>query len=162
MNFLTNTRFDIDNNVLKPIKQTSEELLGKEKLNHSTDTINTMLSMPQPSTPGNVVCVFIPFMLHNGLEKCPLKTFFQSCRHANISFDVQQRQGVVWMLPDLLQSLAVGIMATGSCYPQALKYAHQALDFLSKQYQWLKVSPHSDRLEVAVVKSKLTILLKRE
>lgn len=126
------------------------------------DSINTMLSAPTPAIiNSSVVYVYIPFMLHEGLKECQLKTFFQNCRYANVSFDVQQRQGVVFTLPDVLQSLSLGMIATAGSYSQALKFGQNALDFLTKQYPWLEQSDRRDRLEVTTVKSKLTILLKR-
>jgi len=65
--------------------------------------MNTMLSASPPANlSSSVVYIFVPFMLHEGLKQSHLKSFFQSCRYANVSFDVQRRQGVVFMLPDVM------------------------------------------------------------
>jgi hypothetical protein len=167
LNFLTNSQFDIDSNQIKVNRRNTEDMLNNQaKLNQSSDSANTMLSAPSPAASNtNAVYVYFPFMLYDGFKECQIKSFFQSCRFGNVSFDVVQRQGVVFMLLDVLQSMSIGLIATASSYSQALKYGQTALDFLTKQYPWLdglRQDEHCDRIELTTIKSKLAILLKRQ
>lgn len=86
LQFVTGGRFDVQTGKIK------KESVKTVKLNESSDSIHTMMSLPQNiSQSDEVYSVYFPYFSYRGLEKCNLREFFQSCRYANISFDVKER-----------------------------------------------------------------------
>ena len=54
---------------------------------------------------------YIPFMLHFGLSEKQTASFFQLCRIAGISFDLENKYGTTFVLLGSLQN-TIGILTT--------------------------------------------------
>jgi IQ domain-containing protein H len=77
--------------------------------------------------------LYIPYLHHPGLGKVLYKTFFYMCRVQGISFDLEDRKGTAFLLPDSLQSCVLGIMSMGNTQLQVLKMMGETLDFVGSQ-----------------------------
>lgn len=159
--FVSNSKYDISANILQQMKKTKEADFGKLE----TLSNYSMVSAPQPPPSAlPPVFLFFPFISHNPLKSSNFKAFFQTMRFGNVSFDIAQRQGVVFQMYDGLTSGVLGLVATANGLKNTLKFASDALDLLAKQFVNLEkgTEDRTDKLELAIVKSKVMILAKRE
>ena len=77
--------------------------------------------------------LYLPYIHHPGLGKVLYKTFFYMCRVQGISFDLEERKGTAFLLPDSLQSCVIGLISMGNNPLQVLKLMAETLDFVGSQ-----------------------------
>ena len=77
--------------------------------------------------------LYMPYIHHPGLGKVLYKTFFYMCRVQGISFDLEERKGTAFMLPDSLQSCVIGLISMAQSPLQVLKLMLETLDFVGSQ-----------------------------
>mmetsp|Transcript_5389 Transcript_5389/g.9928 ORF Transcript_5389/g.9928 Transcript_5389/m.9928 type:complete len:465 (+) Transcript_5389:1246-2640(+) len=77
--------------------------------------------------------VYLPFVHHPGLSSVQYKSFFYLCRMLNIAFDLEEKVGSTFLLPDSMQSGVIGLMSMGKNLLQVAELINTALDFVSEQ-----------------------------
>jgi hypothetical protein len=77
--------------------------------------------------------LYLPFIHHPGLGKVLYKTFFYMCRVQGISFDLEERKGTAFLLPDSLQSCVIGLISMAGNTLQVLKLMLETLEFVGSQ-----------------------------
>jgi IQ domain-containing protein H len=77
--------------------------------------------------------LYLPGLHHPGLGRVLYKTFFYMCRVQGISFDLEERKGTAFLLPDSLQSCVLGLIAMGASQVQVCKLMADTLDFVGSQ-----------------------------
>lgn len=77
--------------------------------------------------------LYLPYIHHPGLGKVLYKTFFYMCRVQGISFDLEDRKGTAFLLPDSLQSCVLGLISMANSPLQVLKLMAETLDFVGSQ-----------------------------
>lgn len=77
--------------------------------------------------------LYMPYIHHPGLGRVLYKTFFYMCRVQGISFDLEDRKGTAFMLPDSLQSCVIGLISMAQNPLQVLKLMLETLDFVGSQ-----------------------------
>ena len=73
------------------------------------------------------------FVYLPNLSSIPLAAFFHLCRQRNISFDVKQRQGTVFLLMDSLTCGSIGVLCIHQQQAEAVQMLSKALRFVEKQ-----------------------------
>ena len=92
------------------------------------------LSLPvQDQVQNSRYFLYLPYIHHPGLGKVLYKTFFYMCRVQGISFDLEERKGTAFLLPDSLQSCVLGLISMAQNPMQALKLMGETLDFVGSQ-----------------------------
>ena len=74
--------------------------------------------------------MYVKHLKHPGISKIQYKTFFHMCRLRSISFDLEQRTGTTFMLPDCLQSSLIALMTIASERTETLKMMCEAFKFI--------------------------------
>jgi hypothetical protein len=77
--------------------------------------------------------MYLPFVHHPGLSAVQYKSFFYLCRMLNIAFDLEERVGSTFFLPDSMQSGVIGPMSMGKTMLQVAELISTAVDFVSEQ-----------------------------
>ena len=77
--------------------------------------------------------LYLPFIHHPGLGKVLYKTFFYMCRVQGISFDLEERKGTAFLLPDSLQSCVLGLISMAGNVMGTLKLMLETLEFVGSQ-----------------------------
>jgi hypothetical protein len=54
--------------------------------------------------------MYAPYLYHQGITKLNYRDFFQMCRKNSISYDLEKKQGSVFLLNDELSSGIVSLM----------------------------------------------------
>lgn len=75
---------------------------------------------------------YIPFMLHFGLSEKQTASFFQLCRIAGISFDLENKYGTTFVLLGSLKD-TIGLLTTAKERKSMIKLVSKAAEFLVKQ-----------------------------
>lgn len=70
---------------------------------------------------------------HPGLATLPYKTFFHMCRIEAISFELENSNGITFLLSDSLQSGIITILTISQSNKQCVKYMIDTLNFITKQ-----------------------------
>lgn len=77
--------------------------------------------------------LYLPYVYHPGLSAVQYKSFFYLCRMLNIAFDLEEKVGSTFLLPDSMQSGVIGLMSMGKSLLQAAELINTAIDFVSEQ-----------------------------
>eukprot|EP01017_Pseudomicrothorax_dubius_P008603 TRINITY_DN12846_c0_g1_i1.p1 TRINITY_DN12846_c0_g1~~TRINITY_DN12846_c0_g1_i1.p1 ORF type:complete len:224 (+),score=19.67 TRINITY_DN12846_c0_g1_i1:64-735(+) len=76
--------------------------------------------------------LYLPFVNHSGIVSLHFKPFFHICRLMGVSFDLEAKKGITFILPDTLQCGMLSILAIASGKDELFNKMLQVLDFLTK------------------------------
>ncbi|KRW98779.1 hypothetical protein PPERSA_03914 [Pseudocohnilembus persalinus] len=85
--------------------------------------------------------MYAPLIYHEGLKKMNFRDFFQACRKNQISYDLEKKQGSVFMLSNSLQAGILSLLTIHDSARKAVKATTDALNFL------LATAGHTSRLD---------------
>lgn len=109
--------------------------------------------------------MYCSYIHHYGLASIQYKTFFHMCRLESISFDLEKRDGITFILSDCLQSGVLSILAVGQDRSEVVNKMVDALNFIQRQAGPLPIKnmsddTRSDDLDVTDVFSKIRLIQK--
>ncbi|KRX06754.1 Protein kinase-like domain [Pseudocohnilembus persalinus] len=107
---------------------------------------------------------YCPFLLHEGLDKLNMKSFFQSCRREGIEYDLVKKIGSTFMLIDMIQSGVLSLMCINDDFQQQIDEVNKAVKFifnnggkLLKQNQVIGES-NQDQIHLLDIQSKFFLI----
>jgi len=109
--------------------------------------------------------MYCSYIHHHGLASIQYKTFFHMCRLESISFDLEKRNGITFILSDCLQSGVLSILAVGEDRSEVVNKMVDALNFIQSQAGPLPIKnisddTRSDDIDVTDVFSKIRLIQK--
>ncbi len=93
------------------------------------------------------------------------KSFFSMCKMRGISFDLEERKGITFLLPDSLQSSIIGLLAMGRRAEESISLMHNTISFISESFpdKLLNLElTYSDEQNFGEILSMIKILHKRQ
>lgn len=109
--------------------------------------------------------VYIPHINYSGVGKMLYKSFFSLCKMRGISFDLEDRKGITFILPDSLQSSIIGLIAMGRSSEESIELMCHTITFISDSFpdKLLNLEQtYSDEQNFGEVLSMIKILHKRQ
>ena len=113
--------------------------------------------------------LYIPLFQTPGLSSVQYRTFFYMCKVNGISFNLEERRGTYFLLPDILQSGIIGLMAMGRNTSETVALATEGLQFIQNQAGvsdtrsvLLLDEARSDTISASDVTSAIAVLRKSE
>ena len=109
--------------------------------------------------------MYCSYIHHSGLASIQYKTFFHMCRLESISFDLEKRNGITFILSDCLQSGVLSILSVGDSRTEVVSKMMDALNFIQNQagplpLKNLSDDTRSDDIDVSDVFSKIRLIQK--
>jgi hypothetical protein len=97
------------------------------------------------------------------------RTFFYMCKVNGISFNLEERRGTYFLLPDILQSGVIGLMAMGRSVAETVALVTEGLQFVQNQAgmgdsrsTMLMDEARSDAISASDVTSAIAVVRKAE
>lgn len=109
--------------------------------------------------------LYLPQIKYSGIGKMLYKSFFSMCKMRGISFDLEDRKGITFLLPDSLQSSIIGLLAMGRSSEESISLMHSTISFISESFpdRLLNLElTYSDEQNFGEILSMIKILHKRQ
>lgn len=113
--------------------------------------------------------IYVPFFQTPGLSSVQYRTFFYMCKVNGISFNLEERRGTYFLLPDILQSGVIGLMAMGRTVAETVALVSEGLQFVQNQAGIGDTRPallldeaRSDAISASDVTSAVAVVRKAE
>lgn len=74
--------------------------------------------------------MYCKYVHHPGLASIQYKTFFHMCRLESVSFDLENRSGSTFILPDCLQGGVISILTVAQERDEVVEKMVEALNFI--------------------------------
>ncbi|KAL4447016.1 hypothetical protein ABPG74_013868 [Tetrahymena malaccensis] len=74
--------------------------------------------------------MYIPYIFHRGFNTMGYRDFFQLCRKNSISFDIEKKQGSVFLLIDNIENGVLSLMTISENSRKNIKFMTDALNFI--------------------------------
>lgn len=77
--------------------------------------------------------VVFDYLYHPGLASFRFSTFFNMCRLNNISYDIAEKMGTIFILMDSMAAGCLGIISSNKSLSESMKIIGMTFQFLTKQ-----------------------------
>ncbi|EGR32140.1 IQ calmodulin-binding motif family protein, putative [Ichthyophthirius multifiliis] len=78
---------------------------------------------------------FVPYICHEGFFQSNFKEFFIVCRKFNISYDIEKKQGTLFLLLDQLKEGVLGVLGIGEKIQECMQFIYDVFIKIQQMFE---------------------------